>query len=71
MKPLRIGITGASGYIGQELVRLLTAQGHDLAVLSRSAKKFDNKAFIKVVEADLSEQKPEDIAEFTRDLDVL
>ena len=71
MKPLRIGITGASGYIGQELVRLLTAQGHDLAVLSRSAKKFDNKAFIKVVEADLSEPKPEDIAEFTRDLDVL
>jgi nucleoside-diphosphate-sugar epimerase len=71
VKPLRIGITGASGYIGQELVRLLTAQGHDLAVLSRSAKKFDNKAFIKVVEADLSEPKPEDIAEFTRDLDVL
>lgn len=71
MKPLRIGITGASGYIGQELVHLLTAQGHDLAVLSRSAKKFDNKAFIKVVEADLSEPKPEDIAEFTRDLDVL
>ncbi len=71
MKQLRIGITGASGYIGQELVRLLTAQGHDLVLLSRSAKKFDNKVFIKVVEADLSEPKPEDIAKFTRGLDVL
>jgi len=71
VKQLRIGITGASGYIGQELVRLLTTQGHDLVVLSRSAKKWKQHPTLHVIEADLSQPKPEAIAAFTHDLDLL
>ena len=71
MKPLRIGITGASGFIGQALVRLLSAQGHDLVLLSRSTKKLEQQPLVTVVEADLSEPKQEAIAKFTHDLDVL
>ena len=71
MKQLRIGITGASGYIGQELVRLLTAQGHDLVVLSRSAKKWKQQPSLRMIEADLSQPKQEAIAAFTNDLDLL
>ena len=71
MKQLRIGITGASGFIGQELVRLLTAQGHDLVLLSRSAKKWKKQPFVSVIEADLSQPNPDAIAAFTHDLDLL
>ena len=71
MKQLRIGITGAFGFIGQELVRLLSAQGHDLVLLSRSAKKLEHQSSVTVIEADLSQPKPEVIAKFTHDLDVL
>lgn len=71
MKPLRIGITGASGFIGQALVRLLSAQGHDLVLLSRSTKKLEQQPLVTVVEADLSQPKQEAIAKFTHDLDVL
>lgn len=71
MKQLRIGITGASGFIGQELVRLLTAQGHDLVLLSRSAKKWKKQPLVSVIEADLSQPKKEAIGAFTHDLDLL
>ena len=71
MKQLRIGITGASGFIGQELVHLLRAQGHELVVLSRSAKKWKQYSAVTVIEADLSQPKPEAIAKFTHDLDLL
>ena len=71
MKQLRIGITGASGFIGQELVRLLSAQGHDLVLLSRSAKKLEQQSSITVIETDLIQPKQEVIAKFTHDLDVL
>lgn len=71
MKQLRIGITGASGYIGQELVRLLSAQGHDLVLLSRSAKKLEQQSIVTVIEADLSQPQPEVIAKFTDNLDVV
>ena len=71
VKQLRIGITGASGFIGQELVRLLSAQGHELVVLSRSAKKWKQKSAVTVIEADLSQPKAEAIAKFTHDLDLL
>lgn len=71
MKQLRIGITGASGFIGQELIRQLSAQGHHLVVLSRSAKKFSKQPFLTIVEADLSRPKKKDIQKFTKDLDLL
>ena len=71
VKQLRIGITGASGFIGQELVRLLSAQGHELVVLSRSAKKWKQQSSVSVIEADLSQPKAEAIAKFTHDLDLL
>ena len=71
VKQLRIGITGASGFIGQELVRLLSAQGHELVVLSRSAKKWKQNSAVTVIEADLSQPKAEAIAKFTHDLDLL
>jgi len=71
VKQLRIGITGASGFIGQELVRLLSAQGHDLVLLSRSAKKLEQQSSMTVIEANLSQPKQEVIAKFTHDLDVL
>ena len=71
MKQLRIGITGGSGFIGQELVHLLRAQGHDLVLLSRSAKKWKKQPFVSVIEADLSQPNPDAIAAFTHDLDLL
>lgn len=71
VKQLRIGITGASGFIGQELVRLLSAQGHELVVLSRSAKKWKHNSAVTVIEADLSQPKAEAIAKFTYDLDLV
>ena len=71
VKQLRIGITGASGFIGQELVRLLSAQGHELVVLSRSAKKWKQNLAVTVIEADLSQPQPEVIANFTDNLDVV
>ena len=71
VKQLRIGITGASGFIGQELVRLLSAQGHELVVLSRSAKKWKQNSAVTVIEADLSQPKAEAIAKFTHDLDLV
>ena len=71
VKQLRIGITGASGFIGQELVRLLSAQGHELVVLSRSAKKWKQNSTVTVIEADLSQPKAEAIAKFTHDLDLV
>ena len=71
VKQLRIGITGASGFIGQELVRLLSAQGHDLVLLSRSAKKWKQNLAVTVIEADLSQPQPEVIANFTDNLDVV
>lgn len=71
VKQLRIGITGASGFIGQELVRLLSAQGHELVVLSRSAKKWKQNSAVTVIEADLSQPKAEEIAKFTHDLDLV
>jgi uncharacterized protein len=37
--PLRILITGATGFIGQSLVPLLLAQGHQVIVWSRSSQK--------------------------------
>lgn len=71
VRQLRIGITGASGFIGQELVRHLSAQGHDLVLLSRSAKKWKQNSTITVIEADLSQPKAEAIAKFTHDLDLV
>ena len=71
VKQLRIGITGASGFIGQELVRLLSAQGHELVLLSRSAKKWKQNLAVTVIEADLSQPQPEVIANFTDNLDVV
>ena len=71
VRQLRIGITGASGFIGQELVRLLSAQGHELVVLSRSAKKWKQNSAVTVIEADLSQPKAEAIAKFTYDLDLV
>ena len=71
VKQLRIGITGASGFIGQELVRQLSAQGHDLVLLSRSAKKWKQNLAVTVIEADLSQPQPEVIANFTDNLDVV
>jgi nucleoside-diphosphate-sugar epimerase len=71
VKQLRIGITGASGFIGQELVRLLSAQGHDLVLLSRSAKKWKKRSSVTVIEADLSQPQTEAIAKFTDGLDVV
>ena len=51
---LRIGISGASGFIGQKLLHDFIEQGHHVAVLSRDSRQFKKHPQIEVFEVDLT-----------------
>ena len=54
---MKVFVTGASGFIGNNLTLALSAQGYDVSVLKRgtSAKNEFNSHRIKVIPGDLSE----------------
>lgn len=55
MSKLRIVITGASGFVGKDLLRFLDEELYEITVISRDKKKLENKfsKSVQVVEADL------------------
>lgn len=71
MNSIRIGLSGASGFIGQKLMQHFLDQGHEVIVISRNKNQFPQHSNLKVIEVDLSRPNPELIAEFTAQLDLL
>ena len=67
---LRIGISGASGFIGQKLLHNFIEQGHHVAVLSRDSRQFKKHPQIEVFEVDLTQPDQSTIAQFVRGLDL-
>ena len=68
---MRILITGATGFLGNNLVRTLLADGHDVAVTMRSSsdrKPLDGLS-VEVFNIDLN--KPSDVAMALTDVDVV
>src|ERR1035437_5312883 len=73
-KMIKAGIIGATGYVGQELVRILSAHGqvelHNLTSQSYVDKKYNQiyRNFSKFVE---QECKPENIEAIANECDVI
>ncbi|WP_311170348.1 NAD(P)H-binding protein [Halobellus ordinarius] len=62
---MRVLVTGATGFVGGQLVPALLAAGHDVTVLVRDAAGYDGPESVRVVEGDLLEP-----GSFTEALDV-
>ena len=71
MKQLRIGITGATGFIGMQLLQHFIEAGHSVAVLTRSPQKIDEHANVTVYSTDLVQPDTAVLNAFTASLDVL
>ncbi len=63
----KIGVTGASGFLGNVLVKKLIAEGYEVVVLSRSKKEFS--AEVTVVTGDLLQ--PKSIDNFLKSVDTV
>jgi nucleoside-diphosphate-sugar epimerase len=64
---MRIGITGATGFLGSHLLNDALAQGHEVRILSRRQLEDDRQ--YEVIIGDLSNQRA--LQAFTSDLDVI
>lgn len=71
MKEIRVGITGASGYIGRRLMNHFIQQGHFVNVISRSSGKFIVHKQLEIFETNLSNPDPEVIKAFVEKVDVV
>ncbi len=71
MTQLRIGISGASGFIGQHLMHKFLKEGHEVVVMSRNSAQFTTHPKLFVVESDLSNPDALALAEFVKGLDIL
>ena len=71
MKQLRIGITGATGFIGMQLLQHFIEAGHSVAVLTRSPEKIDEHANISIFSTDLAQPDTAVLNAFTASLDML
>jgi uncharacterized protein YbjT (DUF2867 family) len=75
MKPLRILLTGSTGYIGRRLLPVLLEDGHQVTCLVRDKRRFDFEDFtrehqknLSVVEADLN--TPETLSHLPKEIDL-
>ncbi|GAA3881600.1 SDR family oxidoreductase [Streptomyces sedi] len=69
--PLRVLVTGATGYLGGRLVPELLAAGHSVRCLARTPAKLDDRPWVgrvSVVRGDLTDG--DSLAEALRDIDV-
>ena len=71
MTQLRIGITGATGFIGKQLMDGFIAEGHAVSVLTRSPEKLALQDNIAVYSTDLAKPKQAVLTAFVKNLDLL
>ena len=71
MRKIRVGITGASGFIGRKLMTHFIEQGHSVKVISRSSNKFFNHELLNVFETDLTDPSPTLLKAFVEKVDVV
>ena len=64
---MRVLVTGATGFVGSNLVPALQAAGHDIVAMTRDATTYDPPEGVDVVEGDLLE--PETLAGDFDDID--
>jgi uncharacterized protein YbjT (DUF2867 family) len=50
---MRVLITGATGYVGGQLLPKLVQKGHEVTCMVRDASRFSNRSGVQVVEADV------------------
>ncbi len=67
--PLKIALTGATGFVGRAVVLALVAGNHRVSALVRNVSKADLPAQVRVVQGDLQNMAALD--DLTRDADVL
>ena len=67
----KIGITGASGFIGKQLVKHYLNNNYKVVVLTRDESKFKKHPNLEVFHLDLLNPKKEILKKFLFDLDVL
>lgn len=68
MTPLKIAITGGSGFIGKYLINLLSAQGNEILVLDKSKNNFDSE---KISSAECNILDLENVTELTQGFDCI
>ena len=68
--PLRVLVTGATGYIGGRLVPRLLVRGHKVRCIARNPSRLEGHPWpgVEIVPGDLED--PEATAEALRDIDV-
>src|ERR1035437_4422678 len=70
MLPMRVLVTGATGYIGGRLVPRLLAKGHQLRCVARNPDRLEGQHWpgVEIVRGDL--ENPDDTTRALRDIDV-
>jgi len=53
MPRMRIALTGATGFVGRPVCRLLSERGHEVSVLARNPNRLENAEVSRVVAGDL------------------
>ncbi|HEX4895924.1 MAG TPA: NAD-dependent epimerase/dehydratase family protein [Solimonas sp.] len=66
---MQLAITGGSGYVGTNLVRLLLQQGHQVRVIDRSPPRDLGRAGLSYVEANILD--PQQVAEALKGVEIL